>query len=220
VRSGSEREAKYPEPISKGQIAVIKIAQKELGIEDDDYRSMLIAHFKVSSCTQLTKAQATRLIERFEALGFETRNKTPRARGSHPGYVRIRKPQQRLDREDGKLVRLASFEERGKIDALAALIDWEFKDGLKRWMEKRLKIDRVRTSREAYLVIEGLKKMFAIRMAKLHGDDWWTKKFDNTGIMRFIKEHAPGRSDRQPGCRLAKSPPAKDVVGPSGESGN
>lgn len=183
--------APRPDPITRGQIQVIKIAQKQVGIDDDTYRAMLMANFRVSSCTQLTKAQATKLIERLEALGFETRNKTPRARGSYVGWNRNKRTERETGREGGKLVKLANFQELAKIDALAALIDWEFKDGLKRWMEKRFKIERVKTSKEAYLVIEGLKKMFSIRMEKLHGKDWWGMRFEDAGVMRFIKEHAP-----------------------------
>jgi len=190
-QNSSPRVMPMPELISKAQIQLIKIGQKELGMDDDDYRAMLMDHFRVSSCTQLTKAQATKLIERFEALGFETRNKGQKFRGHYEGFVRNRKPQQRERREEGKIVKLATHDMLGKIDVLASLIDWEFKDGLERWMQKRLNIERVKTAKEAWLVIEGLKKMFSIRMAKLCGADWWTKQFDDPKVMRFIKEHCP-----------------------------
>jgi len=192
-RSTQTSTNKFPDPISRGQIQIIKIAQKELGMDDDTYRAMLLEQFKVSSCTQLTRMEATRLIERFEILGFETKKRTRRTGSSYSGWVRRRRPQRETGREDGKLVRLASFQELAKIDALAALIDWEYRDGLKRWMEKRLRIDRVRTSREAWLVKEGLKKMFEHRMEKLCGKDWWDKQFDDPKIMRFIEEHRPRR---------------------------
>ena len=191
ANSASPRDMPLLEPVSKAQIQLIKIGQKELGIDEDDYRAMLMAHFRVNSCTQLTKAQATRLIERFEALGFETRSKGKRTRGSHIGYVRARKPRREEGREGEKIVRLANHEMLAKIDAVAALIDWEFKDGLQRWMQKRLRIERVKTAREAWLAIEGLKKMFSIKMAKNCGKDWWTKQFDDPRVMRFIKEHCP-----------------------------
>lgn len=184
--------AKFPDLISKGQIQVIKIRQKEIGMEDDLYRDWLMSHFGVSSCTQLTKAQATKAIELLASYGTAIRTRGD-GKGTSAGQGNRRKHRDRqgVGREGSKVIRLASSQEMGKIDALAALIDWEYRDGLKRWMEKRLKIDRVRTSREAWLVIEGLKKMFSIRMEKLCGKDWWTKKFDDPKVMRFIREHCP-----------------------------
>jgi phage gp16-like protein len=182
----------YPDLITKGQIQLIKIAQKELGIEDDDYRDMLMKNFRASSCTQLTKAQATKLIERFGELGFETRggSSSSAKRGSKRREWAV-VPRRSVGREQGKIVQLASIEELRKIEALAALIDWDYKDGLARWMEKRMGVSRVKTAREAWLVIEGLKKMFANKMKQKFGKDWWDMEFDDPGTMRFIEEHRP-----------------------------
>jgi phage gp16-like protein len=187
MSANSER--KTVDLISRAQIQIIKIGQKELGIDEDDYRSMLMAQFGVSSCTQLSRTQATQLIERLQALGFETRKRTTQP------PKRQERPHRAISREGGNVVRLASVEELAKIDALAGLIDWQYRDGLKLWMQKRLKISRVRTAREAWLVIEGLKKMFANKMAKLWGKDWWRKDFDDPGVARFIKEHCGRRTE-------------------------
>ena len=87
--------------ITKGQISVIKMAQGQLGITDDDYRSMLQERFKVRSCTKLTFNQAGILIEELQKKGFELRphsslvekveGKTkPRRAGNEPQDQKIR----------------------------------------------------------------------------------------------------------------------------------
>jgi len=165
-----------PAYITAAQIKLVKILQRNLGIEDDDYRDLLMKRFGVSSCTQLTMHQATRLIEHFQGLsGNEKRRR-------RPAIPRAR---------DGKVVRLASPKEHRKITALSSLIDWEFDDGLKRWMKKKFGIDRVRTAEEAYRVIEGCKKMIINIMTKAYGPEWWCKTYEDPGIMRFIEEHCP-----------------------------
>ncbi len=183
------RTARTPkEPITKGQIQLIKIAQKELGIEDDDYRSMLISRYRVSSCTQLTRDQAGALIDHFERLGFATRDTPSDQRRTSP--ARSRRPSG-PPRSGGNVIGLASPEEHEKIAALAALITWQYENGLQLWLKKRLGITKVRTSREAWLAIEGLKAMFVNSMAKKHGKAWWTYSFKDQRVMRFIAEHCP-----------------------------
>jgi len=49
--------------ISKPQIRAIKTLQGKLGLDDEVYRDFLRESFRVSSCTQLTRAQAGRAIE-------------------------------------------------------------------------------------------------------------------------------------------------------------
>lgn len=51
-------------PISKDQIKAIKTAQRQHGIDDEDYRAMLRRLFHVTSCTQLSQAQASVVLDR------------------------------------------------------------------------------------------------------------------------------------------------------------
>lgn len=57
-------------PISKEQIKAIKTAQCQRGLADEDYRTMLWTLFRVTSCTQLSQAQAGVIIDRLN--GRET----------------------------------------------------------------------------------------------------------------------------------------------------
>jgi phage gp16-like protein len=54
-------------------IAKIKIAQKQIGLSDDDYRAMLAERYGVESSTRLTGAQLGNLIQHMERLGFMPR---------------------------------------------------------------------------------------------------------------------------------------------------
>lgn len=55
--------------------AKIKIAQKQLGIEDDHYRDILYRKFRVTSSKSLSDSQALVLIHYFKNLGWVPRSK-------------------------------------------------------------------------------------------------------------------------------------------------
>jgi len=63
-------------PARNKLIAKVKIAQKQLGISDDDYRAVLAERYGVDSSTQLTGAQLGNLIQHMERLGFRPRPST------------------------------------------------------------------------------------------------------------------------------------------------
>lgn len=193
------RAARIEPRISKDQIKLIKIGHRQLGIDDDEYRDMLMRMCGVSSCTQLTRAQATRVIEHLVSLGFVTRSSgsaAPAPASGHGsgasgsvGTAKRRRPN--IPRDGQKVIGLVTPGEHAKIWILSQLIDWRLEDGLERWMERRQGIKKVRTAREAFLVIEGLKKMFENQMKAKYGNGWWDKTYEDGRINRYIKEHAP-----------------------------
>ena len=73
--------------------------------------------------------------------------------------------------------------------ALSAMIDWRVKDGLTKWIAARFSIERVRTAREAYQVIEALKAMIERVLADQYGPTWYNLVFEEPVIQRFINEH-------------------------------
>lgn len=178
-------------PSTTRQRQLIKIAQRKLGIADEDYRGRLMEEFGVDSSTKLTSLQAARFIRILGGMGF----RKTRQRKGHGGAVEgAGKRKRPMPRRSGNMIRLASAEELEKIDALAGLIAWKFDDGLSRWMQKRLAIDRVRTAMDAYRVIEGLKAMFENKMKARFGKDWYLRQFKEPGIypaevLRYIEEH-------------------------------
>ncbi len=60
----------------KDQIIKIKIAQKQCGISEDNYRDMLSGFGAVSS-VDLSDSQADELIENFKKFGFKLQSKKP-----------------------------------------------------------------------------------------------------------------------------------------------
>ena len=190
--------------ITKAQIRMIKSLQRN-NLDDLEYREILEKHFRVGSCTQLSQRQAGVLIDLFAKWGFFVQ--APRRRDERVKRVekveRVENvgagpracPQKKAEtpRRPGKtpknVVRLASQAQREKIAALASLITWRVEDGLSLWMQKRMKVERVRTAQEAFLVIEGLKKMFENQMKAQYGKNWWARAYDDVGIRRYIAEH-------------------------------
>lgn len=179
--------------IAAKQIQIIKMAQRDLGIEDADYRALLSDLFgvKVTSSKQLSIEQANRLIDEFQKKGWQLKAKDPSVRAAG-----AKKPV----RAKGKnVVHLANAGELAKVAALAALIPWRAADGFSLFLRKRCQVrsGKVRTSQEAYLAIEALKKYYFNLMTKAHGPSWWTIPFDDPAIERFIFNHAPAE-DRDP----------------------
>lgn len=174
--------AKKNQPSSIKQRQLLAIARQQLNIDRDDYKAVMTERYGVDSSTRLTFGQAEEFIDFFIARGFVLITKKRR-------YLKRKNPAK--TRQYPKVIDMASPAELEKIDALAGLITWRCEDGMTRWMKKFLKIDRVKTGRDAFRVIEGLKKMFENGMVKLYGEDWWCKRFDSTEVNAYIAEHLP-----------------------------
>lgn len=92
-------------------------------------------------------------------------------------------------RKGGKITGIASPAEHRKISALRRRIRWDYADGYERWLRSRIGTNRVKTKRQAWQAIEGLKKMFENQMSAKHGSDWAGKDYDDAGIMEYIRRH-------------------------------
>ena len=58
--------------VTGGQLALIHVAKKELGLTEEDYRSLLELHGGVSSAKHLTLEGFERVMQRIEQLGFKS----------------------------------------------------------------------------------------------------------------------------------------------------
>jgi hypothetical protein len=172
-------------PSSKKQRQLLAMARQQLDIEDGDYRALMEEFYGVDSSTRLTFGDAEAFIDYFITKGFVLKT-AKRRYVPGPGRKKSR-------RNAPNVVHMAGVDELAKIDALAGLISWKYEDGPTRWMKKFLKIERVKTARDAFRVIEGLKKMFENGMVKAHGKDWWLMDHGDTEINAYIAEYLPVR---------------------------
>ena len=183
-------------PVSPGQIKVIKMAQRFFDISEDIYRDILETRYGVRSSKDLTFDQAKDLIQDNEAKGFvikttlastAKKQQLPRPRRPAPS------PEPRARPQGANVICMVKPEEIDKLNKIAALIPWRLENGLALFLEKRMGIKggRVKTSAEAYLAIEGLKKMFENGMKKANGADWWVMPYTNPAIMEYIAIHKP-----------------------------
>ena len=184
-------------PIQPWQITLIKIAQNALCQAREDYLLLLADLFgsHIKSCTSLTFDQANLLIADYKRKGFVVISTKPEklpAKTRTAGAIGRRLGLGRSDTKD-KVIRLVTAEETYKLNAIAALIAWRYEDGLTRFLETRMKIKggAVRTSQEAFLAIEALKKMLENHMKKLHGENWWGMDFSNPAVNEYIARHCP-----------------------------
>lgn len=70
-------------------IAKVKIAQKQLGIGDSDYRFMLQMNFGVSSCTELDETGLLKLITFFRSNGWQDKPAKSKAQDKHGRPITI-----------------------------------------------------------------------------------------------------------------------------------
>lgn len=163
-------------PIRPKQIQMIHIAKGQLGLNNDTYRDVLHAMFGAVSSKDLSAVQADELLDEFKKRGFKIVSRHPRP---------ARRPK-------GKnVVHLASTQEIDKLNAVAALVKWKSRSGLRDFLSARMNITSVRTSREVYLAIEAVKKLFENQMKTAHGPDWWCGQFDDPAVMEYIRRHKP-----------------------------
>ena len=185
TKSSAYRKRQPGISINKKQITVIKLACTALQIDDATYRDMLQDRYGVTSCTKLSYDQAGEFIRELESKGFVLKTG---ARRAVPLHARPRIP-----RSSGNVIALASQDERDKINAVAELVQWREVNGLVLFLEKRMGIKdgSVRTSAEACLAIEGLKKMFENQMKAKFGKAWWGLTFISPDVREYIKQHCP-----------------------------
>ncbi|HAF44699.1 MAG TPA: regulatory protein GemA [Gallionellaceae bacterium] len=141
----SSRPNKYPARYAeqKREIQLIKIAQKQLGMDDDAYRDILFTLTRKRSSTELDFAERKKVLEHFEACGFKRTPKQPRKLADDP---------------QSKLIRSLwlQLHEAGKVrnpseSALAAFVKRQVGRDDLHWLN----------AREASSVIEDLKKWLA-----------------------------------------------------------
>ena len=153
---------KMIEPVQR---QLIHIAKARCGLSEDVYRDIIAAqtHGKKRSCKELTWFEADGVINYFvKKLGFKIQSKYIRAAGA---ARRARRQHTNARRRAGKtpdnVVALPSPDQLDMIRALSNRVDWTFEDGYERWRRKYMKIDKIKTEREASNVIEGLKGLLA-----------------------------------------------------------
>lgn len=83
--SAVRKAKKQIDPYRRSLYAKIEMAKKELGLDDDAYRSMIGVHFPgKSSRKQLGNRQLVALIEHMKDLGFKPKKSGPKRAGSRP----------------------------------------------------------------------------------------------------------------------------------------
>jgi len=176
-------------PISSAQRTVIMLICAQFCISKAQRAEMLQERYSKSSSSDLTSDQAGHFIAEFEKKGFVIKPKKGQAKAIPP-RTKFNKP---IARIGTNVVVLVNQDERDKIAAVAGLIEWRVDNGLQLFLEKRMRIreGKVRTSAEAYLAIEGLKKMFENGMKAKHGPSWWRMKFASEAVQEYIELHCP-----------------------------
>lgn len=129
--------------ITRKQIQLIHIAKQQLCIDDDTYKELL-ANYNVESSKDLTSIQAEYLLRHLRSKGFK-----------------IVKPARNKVKMYNKVIKLASPAQHKLINILKANIYWQV--SFESWLNKRMKMKTILTSKDASKVIEGLKGMLNIK---------------------------------------------------------
>ena len=170
---------------SKTQRQLIGMACSHFRIGKTDKKVMLLERYGKGSASDLSFADAEELIDDFVAKGFVIKSNKRR-------YLSRRRPVPGSRKSGpGEVVPMATQAELAKIDALANLIEWRVENGMSKWMNRRFRIRQVKTSYEAFKVIEGLKGMFENQMKKRFGKEWWQLAHDDIEVCWYIAEYYP-----------------------------
>lgn len=162
--------------VTARQIRAIKMAQRDLGIDDDAYRERLAGMFGGrTSCKQLSAVEASMLIRSFERDGWRLAAR----KKSNPGGRRIPKG----------VTPLPTSGQLKKLGAMADLVTWRAKDGYRLWVKKRFGFERPRTSGDARKVIDALRAMFERQMKSAHGPHWKRMRHDDPRVQAYIIYH-------------------------------
>lgn len=143
-------------PVTTPQVKALRASQRSLGIDDETYRKTL-GQYRVCtggerqgkpcrSTLELSRHQARQLLTRLQVAG------APLGR-PYGGHAPTRQE------ADAGVVTLATPAQMALLGRLRDEIAWRLEDGYDRWRRARLRIDEVRTYRDAECVIEGLKKL-------------------------------------------------------------
>ena len=150
--------------IEPKQIQLIHIARAQLGLDEDNYRTIIQARTKNKkhSSKDLTYFEADGLINYFKTLGFKiqsnyirTSGAARRARWQPANDCRKNKG------AGGNVFVLPTPDQLAMIEALKSKVAWRAEDGFNLWQKKYLKIDRIKSLEDAQRVIEGLKGLVA-----------------------------------------------------------
>lgn len=76
--------------IKKREVRLIKIAQRELQMDDVTYRAMLWSHAKVKSATELDARGRKKVLDHFKACGFQVKLQPQNRNVNDPRYRKIR----------------------------------------------------------------------------------------------------------------------------------
>lgn len=115
--------------LSREMTAKIKIATKELKIDDGQYRQMLQDRYGVDSCTKMTPANAWDLLAHFKKLGWTPR---PPKEAEQPAPPAGRRPQPREGNEAMVAKIAAMLKNAGRLGQGAARL--AYADGIARHM--------------------------------------------------------------------------------------
>ena len=141
----SSRPNKYPARYAeqKREIQLIKIAQKQLGMDDESYRDILFTLTRKRSSTELDFAERKKVLSHFEACGFKRTKPQTRKLADDPQSQKIRALWLQLHQE-GKV-------RNPSESALAAFVKRQTGRDALQWLN----------GKEASGVIEDLKKWLA-----------------------------------------------------------
>lgn len=137
--------------ITKKQIALIKMAQKQLGISDDEYRALLNERYWRNSCTKLSYEEATALIDYLKFRGFKIKKKRAR-RQQAPNLIYAVSPQQLHE-----------------LERLKADVNWRHQNGFLGLVKKVIKKEKIITGLDASKMIEALKGIIRRQNAAFEG---------------------------------------------------
>lgn len=133
--------------VTNQQIALLHVAKKELGLRDDDYRSILDVYGGTNSAKHLTLEGFERVMKHLEWLGFTSNNP-----------AQAKKPYRAPERDANGSPYPAQLK---MIQSLYEQLGWTEPERQRGFCQRVIKKPWPQTRAEANKIFEGLKAMLA-----------------------------------------------------------
>ena len=138
--------------MKKNWLAVIHVAQLQLNLSDELYRTILKERYGVNSAKDLAPAQGEDLINHFKTRGFK-----PLRRQKRCTFCAPRPPRETIPTN---IVYPVSDQQMAMIQRIRDDIRWGTSDGFIRWLKKYFGIIEIKTSIQASQAIYALKGLW------------------------------------------------------------
>jgi len=147
----------HVERLRRSTIKLIHVAKRQLGVDDDNYRTILHAATGKTSCKDMSLPELNRAMDSFRKLGFTPTSSEPKRGKKLSPRTRHKQPISKTQIDKIRALWITAYQE--------GVVSSRYEDGpggLNQFVRRMTQVDRIdwlKSPYQANKVIEGLKAM-------------------------------------------------------------